>query len=178
MKQRAIYKSWMLVLLWGLNWPAAEVALQLFPPWIFRVITLVGGGSLILCLALLKGISIKLNKTDAILLLIAAILNITFWNVLSAYSIIELNSGRAAIIGFTMPVWTVAIEFILGTTIDKTTIQSLLAGLVGLSLLIYSVFSDPAFHIKGGLLMLAAAFSWAVGTIFLRRILPLSTRSP
>ena len=136
MKRRAIYKSWMLVLLWGLNWPAAEAALQLFPPWIFRVITLVGGGSLILCLALLKGISIKLNKTDVILLLIAAILNITFWNVLSAYSIIELNSGRAAIIGFTMPVWTVAIEFILGTTIDKTTIQSLLAGLVGLSLLI------------------------------------------
>lgn len=90
---------------WGLNWPMMKLALLEVPPWTFRTLCLMVGGSALLALARATGgrIGIPLERVPALALV--SVFNITCWHLLSAYALLNTGSGRAAIIGYTMPLW-------------------------------------------------------------------------
>lgn len=163
------WASILLILLWGLNWPAAATALQGIPPISFRVITLaLGGGCLVLYCAV-RGISLRVRRADGTRLAIAALLNVVAWNLLSVYAIVALNSGRAAIIAFTMPLWTAAIQLSLGMHPSRRQWCALGIGAVGVLGLVISAALDATFSVLGAVAMLAAAFTWACGSVYVQR---------
>lgn len=154
-----------LTLAWGFNWTAMKVALAEVPPWTFRTLCL-GLGSAVLFLVLKAGgHRLTVPKGQWRRLWLLAFFNITFWNVLVAFGMTMIPSGRAAILAYTMPVWAVPLSmWVLGERLTSRKLLGLTLGMAGLALLVGDVFASP-----GTLLVLGAAISWAIGTVLQKR---------
>lgn len=160
----------LIVILWGLNWPAASIALGQIPPLPFRVATLALGGLLLLLYCLMRGIPLRPTGPRALSRLMgSALLNVAAWNLLSVYAIVELDAARSAILAFTMPFWTALAEWLLGQAPSPAQRLALALGAAGLGGLIVSACTDPSFSGLGAVLMLLAALAWAGGTIQVKR---------
>jgi drug/metabolite transporter (DMT)-like permease len=98
-------------------------------------------------------------------LAVLAFFNITCWNLLVAFGMTMIPSGRAAILAYTMPVWAVPLSiWVLGERLTGRKLLGLVLGMAGLALLVGDVFASP-----GTLLVLGAAISWAIGTVLQKR---------
>ena len=91
---------------WGVNWPMMKLALQEIPVWTFRSLCLMVGGSTLLLIAWLSSQSVALPKQKLAAIAFVSLFNITGWHLCSAYGLLHTGGGRAAIIGYTMPLWT------------------------------------------------------------------------
>jgi drug/metabolite transporter (DMT)-like permease len=99
-----------------------------------------------------------------------ALPNVIVWHVVSVIAIRLLPSGRAAILGYTMPVWAVLIGLWLYR--EKPLRRywwGIAAALAGALLLLSAEFGKLAGSPLGTLLMLGAAASWGWGTHLMRR---------
>lgn len=160
----------LLTITWGLGWPIMKVALGEMPPWNFRTLCLVGGGLIILGLAKGKGESLRIPREELPGLLVVAAVNVTGWNLFSAYGIMLLEAGRAAVLAYTMPLWASLLgRIILGERLSLVRILGLGLGLSGLALLMGPETSALGKAPLGSLLMLGAAFSWALGTVLIKK---------
>ena len=159
-----------LTITWGLNWPMMKLAVQEVPPWTFRSLcVLVGGGSL-LAIARLSGARATLPADRILPLLSVAFFNVTAWHLLSAYALLYTGSGRAAIIGYTMPIWAAMLSvLVLKEHFGIGRIAALALGMAGLALLLGQDLSHVGSAPTGALLMLGAAVSWAIGTVLIKR---------
>jgi drug/metabolite transporter (DMT)-like permease len=159
-----------LTLAWGFNWTALKVALSEVPPWTFRSLCL-GLGSAVLFLALRAGGQrLVLPTGQWTRLWFLAILNITSWNMLIAFGVGMIPSGRAAIVAYTMPVWAVPLSvWLLGERVTGRKLLGLALGLGGLALLLLESFTGLGRAPLGSLLVLGAAVSWALGTVLQKR---------
>jgi drug/metabolite transporter (DMT)-like permease len=159
-----------LTLAWGFNWTALKVALSQVPPWTFRSLCL-GLGSAVLFLALRSGgqkLALPSGQWGRLWLL--AILNITIWNMLVAFGVGMIPSGRAAILAYTMPVWAVPLSvWLLGERITGRKLLGLALGLGGLVLILGQSFVSIGAAPLGSLLVVSAAVSWALGTVLQKR---------
>ncbi|HZO00955.1 MAG TPA: DMT family transporter [Burkholderiales bacterium] len=159
-----------LTLAWGFNWTAMKVALAEVPPWTFRSVCL-GLGAAVLFLALRAGgqrIALPRGQWGRLWLL--ALLNITSWNMLVAFAVGMIPSGRAAIVAYTMPVWAVPLSvWLLGERITGRKLVGLALGLGGLALLLLESFAGLGAAPLGSLLVFGAAVSWALGTVLQKR---------
>ena len=154
-----------LTLAWGFNWTAMKIALDGVSPWTFRTLCL-GLGSAVLFLVLkASGHSLAVPRGQRIRLAVLAFFNITCWNLLVAFGMTMIPSGRAAILAYTMPVWAVPLSvWVLGERLTARKLLGLILGMAGLALLVGDAFSSP-----GTLLVLGAAISWAIGTVLQKR---------
>jgi drug/metabolite transporter (DMT)-like permease len=159
-----------LTLAWGFNWTAMKVALAEVPPWTFRSLCL-GLGAAVLFAALRAGgqrLVLPTGQWGRLWLL--ALLNITSWNMLVAFGVGMIPSGRAAILAYTMPVWAVPLSvWLLGERITGAKLLGLVLGLGGLALLLAESFGGLGRAPLGSLLVLSAAVSWALGTVLQKR---------
>ncbi len=159
-----------LTLAWGFNWTALKVALSEVPPWTFRSLCL-GLGSAVLFAALRAGgqrLALPRGQWGRLWLL--ALLNITSWNMLVAFGVGMIPSGRAAIVAYTMPVWAVPLSvWLLGERITGARLAGLILGLCGLALLLGESIASLGEAPLGSLLVLGAAISWALGTVLQKR---------
>lgn len=162
-----------LTVLWGINWPAMKLALLEIPPFTFRSICLVGGGTILLTLTLASGQ--RLNLTARILpaLLLAALFNITAWHLLTAYGLLHTASGRGAIIGYTMPLWASVLSvLVLRVRIGWREVTALALGMGALALLVTEDLRGIGASPTGPVLIGLAAISWGFGTVLVKRFAP------
>lgn len=154
-----------------------KVALGEMPPWNFRTLCLTGGGLIILALAKGKGESLRVRGGELPALLVVAAVNVTGWNLFSAYGILLLEAGRAAILAYTMPLWASLLgRILLGERFTAGRICGLGLGLGGLALLMGPETTALGKSPLGSLFMLGAAFSWALGTVLIKmRVWSIST---
>jgi drug/metabolite transporter (DMT)-like permease len=92
------------------------------------------------------------------------------WSVCMSYGLRLVESGRAAIIAYTFPVWSVPLSaWLLGEPLTPRRWAGFVLGMGGLALLlgdeIYAVGRAPL----GALLLFGAAACWAVGTILAKK---------
>ena len=160
-----------LTLFWGGNWPAMKVALGEIPVWPFRSVCLIVGGSALLALVKLSGRSIRVPTSEIKPLLLCACFNVIAWHLLSGYGISLIEAGRASIIAFTMPVWATLLgRFVLGEALTGSKLLGLLLGMAGLAVLIGPDLRSLGAAPLGAGFMVAAAVSWALGTVLLKRV--------
>jgi len=159
-----------LSLAWGFNWTALKVALSEVPPWTFRSLCL-GLGSAVLFAALRAGgqrLAVPRGQWGRLALL--AFLNITCWNMLVAFGVALIPSGRAAILAYTMPVWSVPLSiWLLGERVTPRKLAGLALGMAGLALLLGESLVSLGSAPLGSLLVLGAALTWAFGTVLQKR---------
>jgi drug/metabolite transporter (DMT)-like permease len=159
-----------LTLAWGFNWTAMKVALAQVPPWTFRSLCLGLGAAVLFAALRAGGQRLILPSGQWSRLWLLALLNITTWNMLIAFGVGMIPSGRAAILAYTMPVWAVPLSvWLLGERITRAKVAGLALGLGGLALLLAESFAGLGRAPLGSLLVLGAALSWALGTVLQKR---------
>jgi drug/metabolite transporter (DMT)-like permease len=158
-----------LSLTWGSNWPAMKFVLAEVRPWTFRTLCLLVGGVGLLIMAKLAGLSLAIPRKEVKPLLLATLLNVTGWYLLTAYGLIHMHAGRAAIIAYTMPVWAAIMgRIILKEPLSPARAIGLILGLAGLTVLIVPSLKGVIISPLGVACMLGAAISWAGGTIVMK----------
>lgn len=159
-----------LTLGWGANWPIMKIVLTEVPIWTFRTFCTGAGAIGLLVLARLARQQIAVRRTQWLPLTLIAGFNITGWNLLALYGLQHLPSGRASILAFTMPLWAVILSlFVLHDRLTTRRAFGLALGLAGLALLIGADLAALQTAPTGALFMLAAAISWAIGTVLTKR---------
>ena len=159
-----------LTITWGVNWPMMKLALAEVPPWTFRSLCLMIGGGALLTLARAAGTPMSVPRRLLPALALVALFNITGWHLFSAYALLHTGSGRAAIIGYTMPLWASLLSiWLLDIRPTARQVAALLLGMAALALLMVKDFGALGAAPTGALLMLGAALCWAIGTVLVKK---------
>jgi drug/metabolite transporter (DMT)-like permease len=159
-----------LTITWGLNWPMMKLALAEVPPWTFRSLCLMVGGGALLALTRASGAPVSIPRGRLGALALVAVFNITGWHLFSAYAVLNTGAGRAAIIGYTMPLWASVLGiWVLHTRPTARQGAALLLGMGALVLLMAKDFGAVGATPTGALLMLGAAICWAIGTVLVKK---------
>ncbi len=160
----------LLTLMWGINWPMMKFSLRELTPLYFRAVTMSGGALALLTFFVWRGVDMRLPWREAGRVAWLALPNIVGWHFFSILGLQELASGRAAILGFTMPVWTVLIGALLAhEKLHARVYVSIVAAVAAVGLLSAQELAALAGRPVGVLWMQLAAVSWAVGTLLMRR---------
>lgn len=153
-------------ILWGANWPAMKIAVLEVEPWTFRVVTVLGAGSTLLLLARISGERIRMERRLVLPHLAISFAGVTLWHMLTAYGLMYIGGGRAAIIAFTMPVWATLLSILfLGERPTPAMGLGLVLGMTGLAVLIGPDLARVGEAPMGALLILLAAIVWAIQTV-------------
>ena len=161
-----------ITLMWGINWPMMKIALREVSPMYFRGVTMGLGAVWLLFYFRFQGLRLwpqtRREWRDIVLL---GIPNMFLWHALSILGVMSLPSGRASILGFTMPVWTVVIGVMfMGAQFTPRIIAAVVATLAAIGLLMSHEFTALQGQPMGILWMELGALCWAVGTLWMRRI--------
>ena len=160
-----------LTLAWGCNWPMMKFSLREVPPLAFRALTMTGGVLLMAAWFALRGTSLALPRTQIARVFALAVPNIIGWHLASIIGLTQLAAGRAGILAFTMPVWTVLLGALLfGQRLTRRAGMASLCALVAVALLAVDELTSLAGRPSGVLWLQAAAISWAVGTLLMKRL--------
>lgn len=165
---------WALVIIltlgWGMNWPLMKLALAEIPVWTFRGSCTASGAIGLFLIAYFSGQTIRVPAGHWRMLALTSFCNVTLWNVFIGYGLTMLPSGRAAIIAYTMPLWTVLLSrWVLHERLTTRRIFGVALGMAGMILLIGSELSVVKAAPLGAALVLGGAFAWALGTVLMRR---------
>jgi len=168
-----------LTLAWGLNWPIMKFSLRELSPLYFRAATMSGGSLLLLAWFSARGRDMRLPRGAWLPVALLALPNVLGWHLFSILGVQELASGRAAILGFTMPIWTTALAVLFfGERLTPRVIVAVACALLAIALLLAHELVALAGRPIGVVWMQIAALSWALGTIGMRRTrLALSTQA-
>jgi drug/metabolite transporter (DMT)-like permease len=164
---------WLLVgltITWGLNWPVLKLGVQDYPPLTFRALSIwLGVPVLAWGLKVLK-VPFAVPRAHWRAVLVLALFNMFIWHATIILAVTMLSSGRAAILGYTMPIFSAMIGAWFYS--DRLTARAWLgvgAAALGVVLLLSHELGSMAGKPLGVALALLAASTWALGTQMLRR---------
>ncbi len=159
-----------LTLAWGINWPVMKIGVQDFPPMSFRAICVALGLPVLWLILRVRGQSLVVQRKDWGEMVMLGLTNMALWFVLVIIGVRLLSSGRAAILGYTMPIWTALLGLLLYRERPSLRLGIGIAGAaVAVVLLLASELSAMAGRPLGTVVMLLAALIWAYGTHRMRR---------
>lgn len=163
-------------LFWGSTYLAIHVVVnEQIPPLMMGGVRFSVAGGVMLVVCALLGKKVMVSPKIILRLGVIGVLLLTTGNVVLGWAEQYLPSGFAALLLATVPLWIALIEtFILkGERLTRLGLMGLIMGLVGLGILMWPKLQMRAdmpsiFWLASGMLLLAA-LSWAVGSIFSRR---------
>jgi drug/metabolite transporter (DMT)-like permease len=140
------------------------------PVWQFRAVTCLVGGVALLAMAKLAGGPVRLARGDWLPLALASMFNMTVWHVTSGYGLSMIGAGHAAVVCYTLPVWTALLgAFFLKERLTPRVFAGLALGMGGVAVLASHDFRALGANPLGLAFVLAAAMSWGVGTVLIKR---------
>jgi drug/metabolite transporter (DMT)-like permease len=159
-----------LTLVWGFNWTAMKVALSEVAPFTFRTLCLAAGSGLLFAFLRLSGQPLAVPRSEWRRLALIALFTITAWNLLVAFGVRLIPSGRAAILAYTMPAWAIPLSaWFLGERMNGRKLAGLALGMGGMALLLWDDAASLQRAPLGSLLVLGAALTWAIGTVLQKK---------
>lgn len=154
---------------WGLNWPTVKVLLTVFPPFTLRAIGLGLGTIGLAALAAAMHQCLLPRRDELVQLIATGLLTVLGFNVFTAFGQLFTETSSAVIVAFTMPMWAALLAVIfLGERLSLNRVLALLLGMLGLAVLVHGDLEKFAASPAGPACMLAAALSWAAGTVALK----------
>ncbi|MBX3585189.1 MAG: DMT family transporter [Ramlibacter sp.] len=167
----------LLTLVWGLNWPVMKLGVTGYPPLTFRALSIwLGLPVLALGLVVLK-VPFRVPRQHWRELLWLAATNMFVWHACIILAVKALSSGRAAILGYTMPIFSAVLGAVLfSAVLTRRGWLGVSAAALGVVLLLWHEFTGLAGRPAGVAFALVAAATWAYGTQLLRRTsIPVAT---
>lgn len=164
---------WMLALLsliWGLSWPFMKFSLSGMEPLRYRSFSMFAAMSGLFLIALATRAPLRVPAGSWPRLLVAAFFNLAGWNVLMIFGLQWVPAGRASILAYTFPLWTVPLSaWLLRESITARKLCGLALGICGMGLLLGDELLSISRSPVGALLLLGSAVFWAIGTIVMKR---------
>jgi drug/metabolite transporter (DMT)-like permease len=155
---------------WGLNWPVMKLGVTGFPPLEFRAISMWLGLPVLWALLRWQRVPFAIRRADWAELAKLSLTNMIVWHIVAILAIQALSSGRTAILGYTMPIfsalWGVAL---FGERLRPRHLAGIVAAGTGVALLLWHEFGALSGRPLAAVGMLFAAAVWALGTQQMRR---------
>lgn len=160
----------LLTLIWGVNWPIMKLGVMHFPPLSFRGLSMWLGVAVVGVVLRVQGLPMSIPRPFWGTVAKLTLFNMVFWHCLVIVSIPMVSSGRAAILGYTMPIFSA----VLGSLVWRERLAGRAwagvgAALLGVVLLLWHEFGALEGRPQGALMIVFAALCWAIGTQLLRR---------
>lgn len=164
-------------LVWGVNWPVMKLGVQGWPPLRFRAVSMLGSVPLLWLVLRLQQVPLYLPRVHWPQVAWLGLFNMMLWHGLMIVAVPLLSSGRAAILGYTMPIFSALLGALLfGQRLPLRGWGGVAAAALGALLLLWNELESMSGRPQGVGLMLLAALAWAVGTQLLRNTrLPVAT---
>ncbi|MBU4181344.1 MAG: EamA family transporter [Gammaproteobacteria bacterium] len=160
----------LLTLVWGLNWPIMKLGVTGFPPLSFRSICMWLGLPVLGLFLVWRKVPFRIDRVHWRELAVLTVTNMFFWHTLAILAIQSLSSGRAAILGYTMPVFSALLGAAwFGQRLAGRAWFGVAAAALGVVLLLWHEVSTLSGRPLGVFMMLVAAATWALGTQLMRR---------
>src|SRR6266480_2449146 len=122
---------------WGVNWPIMKVVMAEMPPLHFRVLCLAAGAAGLFAIARANRLPIRVPSGAWPRLIAITLFNVAAWNVLAVYGVTFMESGRAAILAYTFPVWGVLLGvWILREPVTGSRLAGVVLGFLGMLVLL------------------------------------------
>jgi drug/metabolite transporter (DMT)-like permease len=175
--RRQLWVLALLTLVWGLNWPAMKVGVSgwpsapsPFPPLTFRALSMFFGLPVLAAALLALKVPLRLPRAHWGGVARLTMTNMLVWHLVVILAIPHLSAGRAAILGYSMPIFSA----LWGVLVfgDRFTLRQgfgVAAAATGIVLLLAHEFGKLAGAPLAAMAMLVAAAMWAWGTHQLRR---------
>jgi drug/metabolite transporter (DMT)-like permease len=159
-----------ITLVWGLNWPVMKVGVTDYPPLTFRTISMwLGLPVMALGLVLTKA-PFRVPRIHWRELFWLAVFNMFIWHALIIIAVKSLSSGRAAILGYSMPIFSAVLGALLfGNRLAWRAWTGVAAAALGVLLLLWHEITNLAGHPVAVLYALISAVAWALGVHLMRR---------
>jgi len=153
-------------LLWGLTWVVAKQALVYAPPFALAAQRCIGGS--LALLVIVKATGRRLVLVAPRQLLAIGLFQVSGFMMFQTWALVESGAGKAAVLIFTMPVWTLILaRIVLGERIRGLQWLAAACALGGL-LLIIAPWRLGGSGL-GKALGVMAAVCWAAGTVLVKR---------
>jgi drug/metabolite transporter (DMT)-like permease len=167
----------LLTLVWGINWPIMKIGIADFEPLTFRLLSMWIGLPLLAGVLWWRKVPFRVARGHWGELAWLTVTNMVFWHTLAILALQSLSSGRAAILGYTMPVFSAIVGALwFGQRLPWRAWGGVAAAGLGVLLLLWHEFIRLSGAPMGVLMMLVAAAVWALGTQLMRRTtLPYNT---
>jgi drug/metabolite transporter (DMT)-like permease len=153
---------------WGTTWVTMKIALEEIPPFSMRVGTLSLGAMVLTSFARFQGRTLAIaSRRTWVHICMASLFNIVAFSVFTPFAQLAAETSRVAIMVYTMPIWAAMLALpILGERLTATRTVALALCIAGMIILITPLagLGIPV----GIMLALAAAVSWAAGTVYLK----------
>jgi drug/metabolite transporter (DMT)-like permease len=153
---------------WGTTWVTMKIALEEIPPFSMRVGTLSLGAMVLTSFAHFQGRTLAIaSRRTWVHICMASLFNIVAFSVFTPFAQLAAETSRVAIMVYTMPIWAAMLALpILGERLTATRTVALALCIAGMIILITPLagLGIPV----GIMLALAAAVSWAAGTVYLK----------
>ncbi|MCW5653969.1 EamA family transporter [Hydrogenophaga sp.] len=160
----------LLTLVWGLNWPIMKMGVTGYPPLTFRTISMWIGLPVLALVLVWRRVPFRIERAHWPELCMLTVFNMVAWHTLVMLAIPTLSSGRSAILGYTMPVFSAIVgAWWFGQKLAGRAWGGVAAAATGVVLLLWHEFIQLSGAPLGVLMMLVAAATWALGTQLLRR---------
>jgi drug/metabolite transporter (DMT)-like permease len=160
----------LLTLAWGFNWPVMKLGVTAYPPLTFRALSIVLGIPVLALVLVALKVPFHLPRRNWPELLKLTVFNMFIWHICIILAVQSLSSGRAAILGYTMPIFSAVIgALVFATALSLRGWLGVGAAAVGVGLLLWHEFTGLAGRPGAVALALFAAAVWALGTQMLRR---------
>jgi drug/metabolite transporter (DMT)-like permease len=159
-----------LTLVWGINWPVMKLGVTGYPPLTFRTLCMWLGLPLLAGVLVVMKVPFTMARAHWPELLKLTFFNMICWHALAIVAVQSLSSGRAAILGYTMPIFSAVLgAWLWGDRLAPRGWAGVAAAALGVALLLWHELTQLAGRPVGVLMMLTAAATWAMGTRMLRR---------
>ena len=160
--------------IWGSTYLAIRIAVREgsgFPPFTLSMTRVLLSGALLLILGILRRKRIQPSRDELVVLLGSGLLLWTGGNGLVTWAEQRADSGLAAMIVGSMPIWTALIEAVVDRRLPTLRlILALMVGFIGISLLsIPSLRTGIRADVLAILALLSAPISWATGSVLQSR---------
>ena len=153
-----------LYLVWGSTYLAMKVAVTTLPPFFAATLRFAGAGVLLLVLGRLFNRD-KVTPGHVVTAALQGLLLLLCGNAAVMWAMKTVPSGVGALIIAVTPVFMA----LLSGDRRRNTWIGIGVGLVGIAVLV-NPFNAGAISLKGALVLIAAAFAWAVGSLLPRRM--------
>ncbi|GAB6988565.1 DMT family transporter [Paenibacillus pini] len=158
-----------LILVWGINWPLSKFALAYTPPIIFAGLRAIIGGILLIIVALPKLNKLQFRRNWPIYL-ISAMLSIVIYYGVQTIGLGYTPAGLFSAIVFLQPVLLGLFSWLwLGESMTKMKLFGLIIGFAGVATMSVGGLTGDISTI-GIILALITALSWAIGTVYVKKI--------
>lgn len=160
----------LLTLVWGINWPIMKIGITAYEPLTFRVLSMWIGLPVLAGVLWWRKAPFHVAREHWGELARLTVTNMLVWHTLAVLAIQSLSSGRAAILGYTMPVFSAIVGAAwFGQRLPLRAWGGVAAAGLGVLLLLWHEFIRLSGAPLAVGMMLVAAAVWALGTQQMRR---------